>query len=554
MTESLDVARAGLHLNWSTIWDRVAATVPERIAVRTPTLAVTYEELEHASARLAATLLGSGVGRGDRVGLFLYNRIEYLVGLYAAFKIGAIPVNLNFRYRSAELAQLLRVSRAVALIHPTSLGHVVREALLTTPVPLVVAVEDSADPLPPGARSWGSVLGGEPLRDGPPVDGDDTVFVFTGGTTGLPKAAVHRHATLLQNQLVSIYGAAGIPFPTDLDEIAAVAADERIPAPVTLPITPLMHAMALFNSMDTLVLGGTVVFLDSPSFDPGAVLRTIEERRVTRLIIAGNAVAVPLVDTLDGFTTAGVRHDLSSVQLVMSSGMAWTDAVKARMLAHFDAQLFDIVGSSEGGPYAYSSVWSHADLPSRLRLAEGAVVLDAEGRELDAAVGGVGLLASRGPMPEGYFEDPVKTAEVYQEHGGRRYVVPGDWVRLADGGIEFLGRGSAVVNTGGEKVYPAEVEDALLALPEVADCVVFGIPDDRWGQVVAAVVQPVPGATFTAEAVAEFLGDSLAGYKKPRRIAIVDSIGRSPSGKADLAVLRARFDTAQQTGKGTTAR
>lgn len=223
----------------------------------------------------------------------------------------------------------------------------------------------------------------------------------------------------------------------------------------------------------------------------------------------------------------------------MSSGMVWTDDSKAGLLRHLDALLFDIVGASEGGPFAYSRVRAPEDLPSRLLLADGATGLDEAGTELDPDSGGTGILAYRGAMPLGYLNEPARTTEVYREIGARRYVVPGDYVRLLGGGrIEFLGRSSAVVNTGGEKVYPAEVEQEILAHDAVADCVVLAAPHQRWGQVVAAVVEPRPGAHLDPDALTAFLAERLAGYKKPRRI-VVHPIERNPSGKANLRRLAA---------------
>lgn len=525
-------------LNWSTIWDRIAERRPDAPAILTPDDSRSYRELEDRASRLAGWLRGVGVRRGDAVGLFLYNRPEYLEAIYAAFKLGAVPVNMNFRYRARELADLIRISGCRVLVHPGSLRTDVAGALeLVGDRPMLLEVDDGASDAT-GAVAYERALG-ERLTDPPELGGDDRIYLFTGGTTGVPKAVVWTHSNLFDAQLVSLYGAIGVPMPTTLDDAVAIATDDRVSASRTLPIAPLMHASAMFNSMNTLTLGGAVVFLDSARFDAAQALRAVAELRVTRLVIAGNAVSAPLVDELDRAAAAGRPYDVSSLTMVMSSGMVWTDDSKAGLLRHLGALLFDIVGASEGGPFAYSRVRAPEDLPSRLLLADGAAVLDDSGTELDPESGGTGILAYRGAMPLGYLDDPARTAEAYREIGGRRYVVPGDYVRLLGGGrIEFLGRSSAVVNTGGEKVYPAEVEQEILAYDAVADCVVLGTPDERWGQVVAAVVEPRPGAHLDPDALTAFLGERLAGYKKPRRI-VVHSIERSPSGKANLRRLAA---------------
>jgi acyl-CoA synthetase (AMP-forming)/AMP-acid ligase II len=530
---------AGRDVNWSQIWDRVAARVPDRPAIVTAGAELSYGALEERAARLARALSERGIGRGDAVGLFLYNRPEYVEAIYACYKLGAIPANMNFRYHAAELAQLLRLSRPKVLIAPSSLHGETGGALAALQLPPELIEIADGGPAPAAGTGYEEVLG-ERLAPQPPRSGQDRLYMFTGGTTGRPKAVVWQHGALIDAQLVSLYGTGDGPLPQDLDEMVAYAVEATVPEPRTLPIAPLMHATALFNVMNTLTLGGAVVLLDSPHFDAQQALRAVARHRVSRLIIAGNAVAAPLADELDRAAAAGAPHDVSSVRDILSSGMVWTDDVKAELLHHLDdVLLLDILGASEGGPFAYSFVRSPADLPSRLRLAAGAVVLDAADRELDPQVGGEGVLGYRGAMPDGYLDDSEHPSTTYRRIDGRRYVSPGDWVRLHPGGeIEFLGRDSATVNTGGEKVYPAEVEEELLRHPGVADAAVFGVPDRRWGAVVAAVVARRPDADVSVPELAAFLGDRLAGYKKPRRIAVVDSLHRTPSGKVNLASLR----------------
>ncbi len=527
-------------LNWSTIWDRVAAAVPDDPAIISPAGVVTFREFEDRASRLAAALARHGIGRGDRVGVYLYNRPEFLEAVYAAFKLGAIPVNMNFRYRAKELAELIRICGATAIVHPASLQAEVAGAseLLAAGVPRPARFVVADEPVAPGGLEYESEL--TERYDGPDErSGSDLLYVFTGGTTGTPKAVVWRHGDLLDAQTVSTFTAAGLPVPTSDEEFAAHAG--RVPGgpPRVLPLAPLMHLTALVSVMNGLVIGGSVVLLDSPRLDPVQALRTIVEHRVTRLIVVGNAIASPLIDAIDAAELAGAPYDVHAVTSIISSGMAWTDDRKAELIRRMpSATLMDIVASTEGGPYAISFVRSLDELPSRLRLAAGASVIGDDGEPV--AVGETGLLAYSGAMPMGYLDEPEKTAEVYRVVDGVRRVSPGDWVRLldAEGTVEFLGRGAAVVNTGGEKVYPAEVEEELLAHEDVVDVAVFGVPDPRWGQAVAAVVARRPGAEVEAEALRAFVGTRLAGYKKPQRLIVVDSLERGPSGKVDLARLR----------------
>lgn len=523
--------------NYATIWESVARAVPDRPAVIADGRTMTYRDLDDAAARVAGTLRAEGLGAGSRVAIFMYNRVEYLVTVYAAYKIGAIPVNINFRYQGRELADLLRSSRAEALVHPTSLGRHVRDAATHVPLPdLVLAVPDDDGPTAPG-RPFVTALDAEPLAP-QALSPDHQIFMFTGGTTGTPKAVVWTHGNLFDSQLFSIYGSLPVAVPKDLDEVTRVAARTDLPPTVTLPLTPLMHALALFNVMNALVLGGCVIFLPAVSQDPLAAARTIHEMRVTRLIVAGNAVVGPLVDALDSPEGAGL--DVTSLTTVLSSGMAWSDDLKLRLIGHAPrATLVDIFGSSEGGPFAYGVVRGPQDIPCHPRLAPGTVVFDAEMREVQDIPGATGVLAYRGQMPLGYDGDPVRTAEAYPTINGVRYVMPGDHVRvLGDGLVELLGRGSAVVNTGGEKVFTGEVETVLTAIPGVTDAVVFGTPDPRWGEIVTAYVVTAPGASLTVEQVQEEVGRQLAGYKKPRKVLFVDALDRSPSGKLNMRALR----------------
>jgi acyl-CoA synthetase (AMP-forming)/AMP-acid ligase II len=526
--------------NWATLWESVAAAVPDRPVIFYRDAQISYREFDDTAGRFAATLAGAGLGRDSKVACYLYNCPAYLEAVYATLKIEAVPVNVNYRYQGAELAELLADAKAEALIFPGSLARHVLDALTSVAAPkLLVQVEDDATPLVPGAVRWSDALATTPL---PPRErsGDNSIFMYTGGTTGRPKAVVWRQRDLFDVQRYPTYGVIGRAYPTSVAEVVDIAVDLGESAPRTLPITPLMHATALFSVMDTLLLGGSVVFL-SRGFDPAEVWQLVQRHRVSRLIIAGNAVCAPLAEELSRAKLAGVALDVSSVKSIHSSGMAWTDDVKRALLEHLPTQLLDILAASEGGPFAYAVVGSVDQLPSRFRLAPGATVLDENLEPVEPGSGRVGRLAYAGGMPVGYYQDPDKTAQTFRDIGGTRYVMPGDYVTVAaDGAIEFLGRGSSVINTGGEKVYPAEVEEVLFAHPEVADCVIVGTPDPRWGEAVTALVVRADGSSLTEGGLIEHVGERLAGYKKPKAVVFVDSLGRGPSGKLNMRTLRQR--------------
>jgi acyl-CoA synthetase (AMP-forming)/AMP-acid ligase II len=511
--------------SFATLWEAVAAAVPDQVAIRDGAVTRTYAEFEERSARLASMLGAAGVGRGAKVACCMYNSAAYLETVFAALKLSAVPVNVNYRYQREELAYLLTDAGAEAIVYHRSLADRVEAVLPGLPglrVPIVVDDEllvAGAEPMPPQPRS-----------------GDDQLLVYTGGTTGLPKGVVWIQSALFDATAYSAYRTAGRVPPSTLDEAVRIARELRSEGrrTISLPVVPLMHTTGLFVTMGTLLLGGTVVFAPGRSLDARAVFELVAAERVTQLVIAGNAVARPLVDELRAAEAAGRPHDLTSLERITSSGVAWSDDLKRALLERRPMQLVEILGASEGGPFAVSSVSSVSDLPSRFTAAVGTRVLRSDGTDVAAGSGEIGELAFVGAMPVGYHGDPERTARTYRWIGGVRHVVSGDFATVAtDGSIELLGRGAAVINTGGEKVYTKEVEDVLLTHSGVADCVVVGVPDERWGEAVAAVVQ-LAGAELPAEALIDHVGAKLAGYKKPRHVVFVDAVRRGPNGKVEL--------------------
>jgi 3-oxocholest-4-en-26-oate---CoA ligase len=519
--------------HYSDVWRAVAQAAPDRLAVITPDRRVDYATLVREAGALARHLADRGIRPGDAVAVLSYNTPEYLVALFACFASAIAPVPVNYRYRAPEVAELLRDSEARVLIAPASLASTAAEAIAAVGAPIELIVTGGGAAVPEGATSYATIVAaGGALPEAVPDGGE--LRLYTGGTTGRPKAVVWAADEILDVQRYAIYGALGIDAPDTVSDAVRIAVD--LPRVITMPLAPFMHGTALFNAMNTLVLGGTIALVPSPSLDADAALRLVRAAGVTRLIVAGDAVCLPLLEAVD--RDGG---DLRPVRSVISSGMRLTVPVKRRLHALGELTIIDMLASTEGGPYAVNTTASADDLPGALRLLPGAVLLDAELREVQDEAGARGILGFRGPLPRGYWRDAEKTAQTFREAGGHRYVMPGDWAEsLGDGCIELLGRDSAVINTGGEKVYAAEVEEAALAHPDVRDVVVFGIPDPRFGEVVAAVVEPRHGAELDPAAVAAQVGRTLAGYKKPRAVLVLEDLGRSPHGKVDLVALRAR--------------
>ncbi|WP_129662578.1 AMP-binding protein [Phytoactinopolyspora endophytica] len=525
---------------YTDVWQGIAQACPDRLAVVSRDRRLTYREFTEEAAAVARYLERCGVRPGDSVAVYCYNRPEFLVVLHACLATGVAPVPVNFRYRARELRGLLLDAEARVLVHPASLRVVAAEAAagLDRP-PALLRLDDGEDLVPhtepaPAAVAYRDVVA-EPgtLPPTPPPGGE--LRLYTGGTTGLPKAVVWDADHLLDGKIFSTYTLVGLDAPRSVAEAVTIAADPATPRVAALPLAPFMHGTALFTALNALVLGGTVIIHASPRLDSEEVLRLIHDEGATRLVLAGEAVALPLVTAAERAATG-----LGQVRSVLSSGMRLSDETKRRLHALTDLTIVDLLAATEGGPFATAITSGIDDLPSRFRLMPEAAVLDDDGVEVQHRVGALGRLAYRGALPKGYFRDEAKTRAAFPEIGGRRYVVPGDWARVldADGHIELLGRGSAVVNTGGEKVYPAEVEQALLEHADVDDVVVFGVADPRFGEAVTAVIVPAAGASIDLQDLADYLDQRLAGYKKPRHVLLRDSLERSPHGKVDLTRLK----------------
>jgi 3-oxocholest-4-en-26-oate---CoA ligase len=533
-----------VEFNVADLLERVADTVPDHLALVCGQRRLSYAELDARANRLAHVLQAHSVGPGDHVALYLYNSTEYLEGMLAAFKIRAVPINVNYRYVEEELQYLLADADAVAVVFHREFASKLDAIRPSLPrLRTFLAVDDGGaydnddqdayDRL--GTVDYERALADmSPARDFAARSADDLYLLYTGGTTGMPKGVMWRHIDLFFGAMAGA-GGGGAPIATP-EEI-----EERCLQPRTrcVPICPFMHGTAHWMAFSSLFMGGSVIIPSEHRLDPIALWRLVEREQANYIVIVGDAFARPLLDGLD--SPEGRRIDVSSLQVVLSGGAVLSPSLKQAFVERLPSLLVvDGYGASETGGQGQSVVVAGGEVPNapRFRVGDDTQVLGADLRP--AAVGIVGRLARRGHIPIGYYNDPVKTAETFPVVDGVRWAVPGDHAVVeADGTITLLGRGSVSINTGGEKVYPEEVESVLKAHADVFDALVVGVADDRWGERVVAIVQSRPPSAPGLEVLQDHCREHLAGYKLPREIVLVDTIERSPSGKPDYRWARA---------------
>ncbi len=524
-----------MEYNLADLWERVADTVPDHEAIVFADRHLTFAEADARATRLAHALSARGVGPGDHVACYLYNSVEYLEVMIAAFKLRAVPINVNYRYVEDELRYLFDDADVRAVVFHREFTPKL-EAIheLLPKVHTYLAVDDGT-PASTGGTSLlavedyeSTIASGSDVRDFAARSGDDLYILYTGGTTGMPKGVMWRHEDVFFGALGGAGG--GGKAITAPEEIAERCLESRTRC---VPACPFMHGTAHWMAFSTLFTGGAVVIPAEHRLDALKLWELVGRERANFMVIVGDAFARPMLDALD--TEAGRALDVSELRVLLSGGAILSPTLKRELVQRLPGVLIvDGYGASETGGQGQSVVVSGGDIPTapQFRVSDDTVVLD-DNLE-PAAPGVVGRLARRGPIPLGYYKDPEKSAATFPVVNGIRWAVPGDHAVVDDDGlITLLGRGSVSINTGGEKVYPEEVESVLKGHTDVVDAVVVGVPDSRWGERVVAVVQPRAGATPTLDALQVHAREHLAPYKLPRDVVLVDAITRSPSGKPD---------------------
>ncbi|MEU0784035.1 acyl-CoA synthetase [Streptomyces sp. NPDC006173] len=538
-----------MEYNLADLFESVVDVVPDREAlvyVDHPGTGaeqrLTYAELDAAANRLAHHLIDSGIRPGEHLGLHLYNGVEYLQTVLACLKARVVPVNVNYRYVEEELAYLYRDADLVALVFDAEFTERVVAArpraarlrhLVRVGAPGTAAEGPHGASAPDLVEFDAAAAAGSPERGFPARSADDQFIIYTGGTTGMPKGVMWRQEDLF---FAGLGGGAPTGEPVARPEELA----ERVAAGgagiTFFPTPPLMHGTSTLTAFIAFNFGQRVVI--HRKFAPEEVLRTIEREKVTSVSLVGDAMLRPLIDALSGPLKG---TDCSSLFSVSSSGAIMSDTVREQFQSLVpNVMLLNNFGSSESGFNGTATPDSGPERGFRIRVNSRTQVVDPATYE-PVAVGEPGRVAQRGHVPLGYYNDPAKTAETFFRRGEERWVLLGDMATVDEEGIvTVLGRGSQCINTGGEKVYPEEVEQALKSHPDVYDALVAGVPDPRWGNHVAAVVQLRAGAPLPSlDDIQAHCRTHLAGYKIPRRLVIADSIQRSPSGKADYRWARA---------------
>jgi acyl-CoA synthetase (AMP-forming)/AMP-acid ligase II len=523
-----------MALNIADLFEHAADAVPQRLAIACGDSEVSYAGLEARCNQLAHYLAGHGVGPGDHVGVYGRNSIELVASFLACYKLRAIAVNVNYRYVEDELRYLFTEAELKGLVYDRQFSARVGTLMPEYPdMTAVLAIEDgSGAALPPGAVDFAAALSGESAeRDFGERSDDDIYMLYTGGTTGYPKGVLWRHADIWRTLGGGIDFATGEVMPDEWEQSRRGSAGPA--GLVRLCTAPLIHGNAQWGAMAALFAGDAVVFV--PQFDPHDVWRAVQRHKVNVLIIIGDAMARPLIEAY-----RQEQYDVSSVLAISSSAALFSPAVKDEYLALLpNIVITDAIGASETGFTGLGYVSAGNKKPEGPTVTAGpsTIVIDEHNRPVGP--GGIGRLARGGHVPLGYYKDPVKTAALFAEVEGVRYAVPGDFARVEeDGSLTLLGRGNTCVNTGGEKVYPEEVEGALKSFGGIFDALVIGVPDERLGQRVAALVEVRDGQDLDLTALDAHLRTKIAGYKVPRSVWLVDQIGRTPAGKADYSWAR----------------
>ena len=540
-----------MDFHFNNVWTALSDAFPNRAALICEEKTVTWSQFNDRAARLASLFEKHGVTNGASVGLYMLNCNEYTEAHFGCFKQSICPVNVNYRYRAEELIYLLDNSDSEVVIYHASFAPRITEIKSSLPkIKLYIQVDDGTDnELLDGALDYERALAESAPQPFKPSAYEDRYMLYTGGTTGMPKGVMYDNGALAHWLCIGGYTSRGLAPPSSIADVleGAQAITDMNAVHRSLPACPQMHGTGMWiGTMVALNCGGTVITQRTQHLDADALLRCVVDNEVTDLTIVGDAFARPILGALDAASAAGKPYDLSRLGQIASSGVMWSSEIKEGLLRHHDMMLNDIMGSTEGSMGGSLSTRQSAAKTAKFVIADYVKVFNENDEPVAPGSGEMGMVATAGIVPRGYYKDDVKSANTFRTVNGVRYSFPGDFATVEiDGSITLLGRGSQCINTGGEKVFTEEVEEAIKRHPDVEDCLVVGLPDERLGNRVVAVYSQRPGTSLVGEdGLREHVRSQLAGYKAPKQTILVDIVQRAPNGKADYKWAKATAEAA----------
>ena len=534
--------------HFSTVWESIADEIGDATALVHGVVRRTWAEFDDRAARLAAAYVEAGLQPDSKIGLYLYNCNEYLEAQAGGFKMRAVPVNVNYRYLNEELWYLLENSDAEALIYHASLAH--RVAAVRDRLPLLklfIEVDDlglgTVTTAVAGAHSYEDVVAGHNPMPRINRSESDIYMLYTGGTTGMPKGVMYAMGGLTEGFILSAATLLGAAPMTDPALVAGLVGENvrHGKQPISIPACPLMHGTGMWiGGFIPQLAGAAIVTLQARSLDSDELLRTAASQHATHVTIVGDSFAKPILRVLEAANAKGAPYDLSSLQMIASSGVMWTASVKADLLELIPhVILLDAMGSTEGSMGVQISMRGMPAETAKFAQNPTTKVFTDDDREVIPGSGEQGMVAAGGNVPLGYFKDAEKSARTFRVIDGTRYSFPGDMATInADGTLVLLGRGSQVINSAGEKIFPEEVEEAVKRVDGIVDCLVVGLDDEKFGQSVTAIASLAEGQRVDASAVIASVKGLLASYKAPKQVVFVTTVPRAPNGKADYKAAR----------------
>ncbi len=526
-----------MNLDFASVWETISDIIPDNDALICGEEVVSWKEYDLRSSKIATALSEAGLSSNSKAGLYLNNSNEYLICQNAIFKVGGCPINVNYRYVEEELIYLLENSDSEAVFYHACYGERIKRISNSLPnIKVWIEISDGTKSQFNDCLHYENLIAEMNPMDRIYRDPETIYMLYTGGTTGMPKGVMYKQGEFLI-YLFRTLKAMGYDVPEDLNNLT-----ERIKEQdkdnnfiKSLVGCPLMHGTGMWlGAFLPLNLGGTVITTPNLGFDANQLWSQVEDKSVTNIVIVGDAFAKPMLNALDIAKKTGNPFNIESVRTIISSGVMWSEEVKNGLLEHHDMQLMDTMGSTEGGMGSSVSTRDNPPKTAKFSINPGVIILADDGETLEPGSDKVGLIGTSGLVPEGYYKDEKKSAQTFKEIDGVRYSFPGDYAKYEqDGTITLLGRGSNCINSAGEKIYPEEVEEAIKRNDEVFDCLVVGLPDEKFGQKVIAVVSLVKDADISETKLLEATREFIAGYKLPKGIIFKDVVQRAPNGKAD---------------------